>query len=108
MVDRHSKNYPPVFVLLAINLIAGFAWSATANLERGRLLYENHCLGCHESSFHIRQNQKAQSVEDVRMQVLRWSAEQKLAWQDKEIDDVVRYLSRTFYTGRRQDEAIER
>jgi hypothetical protein len=70
-----------------------------ANVERGRLLYENHCLACHESQIHIRNNQKAHTLGDVNREVLRWSEELKLTWYETEINDVSNYLYRSFYLG---------
>ena len=65
--------------------------------DRGQMLYENHCRGCHVSVVHIRSNRKAASLEAVRWEVARWSSELQLDWRNEEIADVVEYLDREFY-----------
>lgn len=69
----------------------------SADSGRGRLLYENHCLGCHESTVHVRDNHKAKSTDEIRAEVIRWARDQKLEWGSAEIDDVTDYLAERFY-----------
>ncbi len=90
-----------LYMLPAIlcSLLTNWAWAETANIERGRLLYENHCLACHESQVHIRNNQKVHTLGGVNREVIRWSEELKLTWRASEINDVSHYLYRTFYLG---------
>lgn len=65
--------------------------------DRGQMLYENHCLTCHESVVHIRENQRARSFAQVTGWVVRWASGLQLDWRAEEIEDVVRYLNRRFY-----------
>jgi cytochrome c1 len=65
--------------------------------SRGQLLYENHCLSCHESMVHIRQRSKAATFEDVQYWVGRWSQELDLGWASEEIEAVAEYLNGEFY-----------
>jgi hypothetical protein len=65
--------------------------------SRGQLLYENHCLGCHDSVIHIRQHDKARSLADIRHWVIRWAQHLKLDWSNEEINDVTNHLNQTFY-----------
>jgi hypothetical protein len=65
--------------------------------SRGKLLYENHCLSCHESMVHIRGAHKAKTIEDVQYWVGRWAVELNVKWSADEIDDVVQHLNQTFY-----------
>lgn len=65
--------------------------------DRGRMLYENHCLTCHESVVHIRERQRAGSFAEVTSWVVRWASGLELDWRAEEIQDVVRYLNRRFY-----------
>ncbi|MCU7922000.1 MAG: hypothetical protein KZQ88_04815 [Candidatus Thiodiazotropha sp. (ex Dulcina madagascariensis)] len=78
-------------------LLMNWVWADSADLERGRLLYENHCLICHDSQVHIRNNQKVHTLGGVSREVIRWSEELKLTWRASEINDVTQYLYRTFY-----------
>jgi mono/diheme cytochrome c family protein len=96
--------------LLRIASVLAFLGTAAVSLdvhakdiERGRQLYENHCVQCHTVQVHGRKNRTALSVADLREIVDQWQANQKLRWRQDEIDDVVHYLSTTRYfftTGR--------
>lgn len=93
-------------LVLAIPLVALFVWQQSAaapNLDRGRALYENHCLECHESKVHIRNRTKVRSLADLRAQVSRWSVEVGLKWSFDEIDDVMSYLNSRYYHYAPQD-----
>ena len=82
-------------------VLSGLLFSPVAvfstDVQRGKALYENHCIKCHESTLHVREDRRAKTVEDVRSQVVRWSQELGLGWKDQDIDDVRQYLSSTFY-----------
>jgi hypothetical protein len=88
-------------VLLWILIVSttGVARSQPDSLERGRLLYENHCLACHESQVHIRTNHKVHTLEGIRQEVLRWAEEMQLPWRTSEVRDVSGYLFQRFYRG---------
>jgi mono/diheme cytochrome c family protein len=73
------------------------ASDAPGAAERGQMLYENHCRGCHVSVVHIRSDRRAASLDAVRWEVTRWSSELHLDWRKEEIADVVEYLDREFY-----------
>ncbi|MCK7583313.1 MAG: hypothetical protein MZV65_52385 [Chromatiales bacterium] len=62
---------------LAGPLLGGLWCSAPgmADTERGRLLYENHCMSCHESVLHIREKRKAANPAELRAAIERWAAE---------------------------------
>ncbi len=68
-----------------------------AEFERGRMLYKNHCQECHTSVVHVRDNQEAQSREDIRFQVRRWQEELGLGWGAEEVEDVSYYLNQRYY-----------
>ena len=71
--------------------------AAEPDLERGRLLYENHCMTCHTSKVHRRYPPSAIDREALRTIVRIWAEEQKLGWSAEDIDDVARYVDRTHY-----------
>jgi mono/diheme cytochrome c family protein len=83
---------PIIFWLVPLACLA-----APANTDRGRLLYENHCRACHESSVHIREVQAASSLPAVRAQVARWQEVLKLQWSAEDLGDVAEYLNATWY-----------
>lgn len=64
---------------------------------RGQLLYETHCIACHESSLHIRERRKAKNIAEINQWVSRWVGYQKLNWGVEDIQEVVNYLNRQFY-----------
>lgn len=95
MANKDARNVCALvtaFLTLCLN-----ASAQGADSERGKLLYENHCLECHESTVHVRDDHKAKSIEDLRAQVIRWAQDKKLAWKAAEISDVVDYLDEHYY-----------
>ncbi len=78
-------------------LIAPSALAQEALDERAPLLYENHCLACHDSQAHVRANRKAHSLADVRNWVGRWAAHLELGWNAATRDAVARYVYRRYY-----------
>ncbi|MGE5240315.1 MAG: hypothetical protein ACM3NI_01590 [Bacteroidota bacterium] len=66
-------------------------------VSRGQLLYENHCIACHESVAHIRRDRRAKSYKALQDWVVRWSNQQQLGWSAGDIADVVDYLNRHYY-----------
>ncbi|MEK7840517.1 MAG: hypothetical protein AAB252_05030 [Pseudomonadota bacterium] len=65
--------------------------------SRGKLLYENHCQGCHTSQLHIREQRRVRSIDELRGWVARWATTQQLRWGDEEIGDVTKYLNQRYY-----------
>ena len=68
-----------------------------ASLERGRALYENHCVVCHTSKVHRRYPSSAIDREALQFIVKVWVEEQKLRWTPQELEDVAYYLDRVYY-----------
>ena len=78
--------------------IAAHAWSAEVpNLDRGRLLYENHCVVCHTSKVHRRVPQLPIDLKELRQIVSAWAKGEQLSWSEEDITDVVEYLDSTYY-----------
>lgn len=65
--------------------------------SKGQLLYENHCLTCHESNIHIREKNKAKTIDDVRAWVVKWQTHEKLGWDRTAINAVTDYLILQYY-----------
>ena len=78
------------------------AWGG--DFERGRMLYETRCLGCHESTDHIESKRTVGSLRELRHQIVRWSVETESNWRKNEIDDVLEFLNKRHY--RFEDEHI--
>jgi mono/diheme cytochrome c family protein len=64
---------------------------------RGALLYQTHCIACHDTQIHWRDRKAATDWASLSGQVRRWQANTGLQWTDEEIDEVVRYLNATIY-----------
>jgi len=69
----------------------------SADFERGRVLYENHCRMCHESLAFKRDDKIAKNYEEVRAQVIRWQTNTSLHWSEEDIKNVASYVARTYY-----------
>jgi hypothetical protein len=65
--------------------------------SRGQLLYENHCMSCHESVVHIRTRQDAKSLPQLRTRVQNWADYMQLRWGKEEVEDVVDHLNSQYY-----------
>ncbi|MDH3637980.1 MAG: hypothetical protein OES09_05890 [Gammaproteobacteria bacterium] len=64
---------------------------------RGHNLYGNHCIECHESVVHIRDNRKAKSTEEIEALIIHWSSYRNLGWNQEDINDVLHYLNTRYY-----------
>lgn len=94
---RRNKGRLSGIVVLAALLFAA-SWNAiAADAERGRLLYDTHCISCHDSRVHKRDSKIATNYDEIRAQVLRWQTNVFLRWSTADIDAVTYYLARTFY-----------
>lgn len=69
----------------------------TIDINRGKLLYDNHCSSCHNERIHSKNSSKVRSVGDIRQRVIRWSSYQQLQWEKSDIDMVTDYLNTNYY-----------
>lgn len=90
-------NLQQVRALLLVLLCSGVEAAMGQDADRGALLYENHCIGCHESVVHIRSDRKVHDLEGLHRQVRRWSDAQGLGWTPEEVGAVAHYLDRRYY-----------
>ena len=92
---RAWATFVAVFVVLA--LLGTASMAVAADKERGRRLYENHCVTCHTPKVHTRPNRIPVTLDELRQIVANWAKEQNLQWGDEDINDVVWYLNTTRY-----------
>jgi hypothetical protein len=71
------------------------AWSQDD--DRGKLLYQTHCGGCHYERVHQRVRSEVKDLADLRDQVAKWSAQTKHRFTLEEREQVVQYLDRSHY-----------
>ena len=92
--DTKAISPPPVVSQAAENTNAV---ELTVPPNRGELLFENHCLSCHESVVYVRDTRKAKNIADIRGWVVRLSEHLNLDWRTDEVNDVVDYVNQRFY-----------
>jgi mono/diheme cytochrome c family protein len=71
--------------------------TTAADVQRGQLLYETHCIACHTTQAHWRDKHIVQSWADLLYQVTRMQANVGQEWGTSEIIDVAAYLNELFY-----------
>jgi mono/diheme cytochrome c family protein len=88
-----------IALLAAVSLaIPAAGWGAEVpDLERGRALYENHCVVCHTPKVHRRVPRVPLHTDDLRFIVTVWASQQGVRWSRDDIEDVVHFLDRTYY-----------
>ena len=88
-----------IALLAAVSLAIPVAGSGAElpDFERGRALYENHCIVCHTPKAHRRVPSLPLHTDDLRFIVTLWASQQGLRWSRDDIEDVVYYLDRTYY-----------
>jgi len=69
----------------------------SADLERGKLLHDNHCRMCHDPIAYKRSTAAAADYAEVRAQVVRWQSNTGLRWSEEDVDNVTAYLAQTYY-----------
>ena len=64
---------------------------------RGGLLYTTHCVACHTTQMHWRNDRQAVDWDSLKAQVRRWQGNAGLQWGESDITEVSRYLNETIY-----------
>ena len=86
---------------IALTALAGV--SALSNAQsassetRGQLLYNTHCISCHTTQMHWRNDRQAFDWGSLKEQVRRWQGNAGLQWGDADIIEVARHLNDTIY-----------
>ncbi len=86
-----------MFCALAGTLLIGIPVSRAQTPSRGELLYSTHCIACHTSQLHWRNQRLATNWSSLLGQVRRWQAAANLAWTEDDIAEVTRHLNQSFY-----------
>lgn len=73
---------------------------------RGKLLYETHCIACHDSQIHWVDNRVATDWASLKAQVRRWQERAHLQWSEADIVAVARYLNDTIYRYRQTSDLL--
>lgn len=78
-------------------LLASAGGVVAQDLERGQMLYENHCQECHDSVVHVRETREASTRADVRRRIVSFARFLELGWGEDEVTDVLNYLNARYY-----------
>lgn len=66
--------------------------------ERGRVLYQTYCGGCHYERIHDERLRPAvRDLEDLRDMVAQWAPQTKRKFTLDELGEVVEYLNQSHY-----------
>jgi mono/diheme cytochrome c family protein len=73
------------------------AWAQDA--QRGKLLYETHCLVCHYERIHNREPSRSlvRTFTQLRLEVAQRAANTGQRFTIEDLDDIAEYLNRTHY-----------
>ena len=86
------------FAVAAIVLAALVARAGAAPpASRGELLYTTHCIACHSTQMHWRDQRRATDLDSLREQVRLWQGRAQLSWTEDDIAEVTRYLNERIY-----------
>jgi mono/diheme cytochrome c family protein len=88
------NRLPPPAASLALLLAALPA--AAQDLPRGQELFQQQCLACHHN-FQQPYSRHLQSLDDLKKKISSWATHSNTGWGDKEVNDVLLYLNRSFY-----------
>jgi mono/diheme cytochrome c family protein len=85
-------------VLMVLGVFSAFSYSQVTTAQtRGSLLYTTHCIYCHTTQMHWRNDKLAFDWDSLKVQVRRWQGNALLQWSEADITEVSRYLNDTIY-----------
>jgi hypothetical protein len=92
-----SGSWAAVVTAAALPLAAAVAQTVAPAATRGELLYGIHCIGCHTTQVHWRDQKLATDWRTLKEQVDRWQQRERLGWPEDDITEVARHLNATIY-----------
>jgi hypothetical protein len=90
-----NLRFMAVMALAAVHTIA--CAQGEPGQARGELLYNTHCVTCHTTQMHWRNERQAFDWDSLKFQVRRWQGNAGLAWSEWDIVEVSRHLNETIY-----------
>jgi mono/diheme cytochrome c family protein len=82
---------------IGVALAALCTGARAAAPSRGELLYTTHCIACHSTQMHWRDQRLATDLDSLRQQVRLWQGRALLSWTEDDVDEVTRYLDQRIY-----------
>lgn len=82
---------------LLLTLFAAPAWAQDP--QRGKELYETHCLSCHYERIHRRERSRSlvASLVALRIEVARRAEFTRRSFTVEDLDDIAEFLNRSHY-----------
>lgn len=101
----HTLRIGPSLLALALALPGGLSVAQAQpaggklpeRVDRGEMLYSNHCIACHTEQVHWREQGLAKDWGSLNYQVQRWASNTGLKWEAADIQAVAEYLNRKYY-----------
>lgn len=101
---RTGKRLVSVLALAPLLAYAGLHDAGAVDTGRGELLYNTHCVACHTTKMHWRDQRLATDWKSLNVQVRRWQDAIQLNWDDDDIASAASYLNRLYYQFPEQSE----
>jgi mono/diheme cytochrome c family protein len=96
--DGRREVARSALTLVGIVLAGLFAPAGAASAQsRGELLYTTHCIACHSTQMHWRDQRRATDLDSLKEQVRLWQGRALLSWTEDDIVEVTRYLNQRIY-----------
>ncbi len=87
-----------VTFIYLIPILLGSSYAvADTDAIRGKLLHEQSCSGCHDTSVYSRADKRTRTLAALQGQVSRCTRPAGAEWDRQDIADVVEFLNRSFY-----------
>jgi len=86
-----------LLTLIATLLLSATGQLLAADIDHGKALKEENCMGCHDDGVYTRKDRRVTSLEGLEKQVRRCELTLGLQLFDDDVNDVVSYLNQTFY-----------
>ena len=88
------------YFLLLLSLVAvslSLTIAHAVDMDHGKLLYENNCVGCHSSEVFTREKRMVNNFKELKERISQCELANDLTWFDEDIDAIVNYLNANFY-----------
>ena len=84
-------------LVMCFGAMMGSPVFAQGSASRGQLLYDTHCIACHNAQVHWRDQRLATDWASLTTWVRRWQASVYLDWTDQDVADVALHLNALYY-----------
>jgi hypothetical protein len=94
----HAWTAGTALGVMALPVVAAALAQAPAlPASRGALLYDTHCIACHNSQMHWRDRRLVTDWDSLTAQVRHWQEIGRLGWSESDVVEVARHLNETIY-----------